>query len=558
MENKEEGSKLPLIDHYPFPSTRPGTTEALKVIDKAFDTDKKFVLVDAPTGSGKSGLAVAFARKHKSVILTPTKLLQEQYSNTPVFDKEYTIKGKANYRCGLPNLSHMTVDSAVCVSDAITDGSRDLIPFPLSAGKTKVSKALKDKCTQQKFCPYYTKIANIETVPGAVLNYDLFFRLKLYPNQKWGLNMGDVLVLDEAHQLLDKVRDIFGLKFSNLAAKRLLGDNSGKRTKTTKEGKKGLESPVEWLSRLVSVANVRMAQESDPKKASKYDNFIKRASNILEQDLEDEKKFYIEDNGDEFEIKPLDLRFLKGKIFFPFKKILMLSATFPSNFRDLLGIKEQESEVVRIASTFHRKNRPILFAKDVSRLNKDSVLSKDTSSIQLLDMILESHKDDKGIIHTGNYKFMKQLQKLYQRDRRFIWVNQDANKDEILEKHIRSKTPTILVSPSMMEGVDLKEDLARFGVILKVPYPMLDEYTRRMMRIFPSWYDNLVATNICQAYGREVRSAEDWANFYIIDGQFFNCLRHAKHCYSPYFLEALKVGSLGNLKTYLQTRKSEP
>jgi Rad3-related DNA helicase len=552
---KEEVARLakPLLDFYPFPTTRPGTEEALSQIKNAFDSGKKFVLVDAPTGAGKSGLAVAYARKHRSVILTPTKILQEQYANTEQFTNEYTIKGKSNYYCGLKGLTHTKVNEAVCVSDQVADLSRQLIPLKLPTGKGKIAKALKEKCVEGGICPYYTKIYNIDKVPGAVLNYDLFFRLKVYPGQKWGINMGSTLVLDEGHQLIDKVRDIFGLKFSNIAGKRLLGDDSGKRTQTGREGQTGLESPVEWLSRLQSLAQARMIKEEDPKKASKYDNFVKRAKAILDQDLEDEKKFYIEDRKDEFEIKPLDLRFLKGKIFYPFERVLLLSATFPSNFRDLVGIKAQESEVITIPSVFPRKNRPILFAKDLPKLNKDSVLTKDSVNIQLLDQILEAHKSHKGIIHTGNYKFMGQLKKIYQRNRRFIWVNQDSNKDEMMKKHARSKIGSILVSPSMMEGIDLKDDLARFGAILKVPFPMLDEYTRRMMKIFPSWYDNLTATNICQAYGREVRTEEDWAKFYILDGQFYRCLSKSKKCYSNYFSEALRVGSLGNLMAYLKT-----
>lgn len=556
-------SKLPLMETYPFEKPRPGTEEALKAIDKAFGKDnKRFVLVDAPTGAGKSGLAIAFARRENSVILTPTKFLQEQYSSTKQFDKEYTIKGKANYNCGMKGLEHMSVDQAICVSDKCTHESRNLINFgdiPNIAEEegqetTQVSdlpkeqkgcaSALKDRCVQAGLCEYYTKVRSIGKVPGAIANYDLIFRLKKYPGQKWGMDIGETLVLDEAHQLVDKVREIFGFKFSNISGKRLIGDQ-GKR-------KKG-ETPIEWLERVLDIVVARFHMEKDPKKSSKYDNFIKRAGAILKQELEDERKFFIEDKKTEFEIKPLDMRFLKGKIFFPFKKVLLLSATFPENFREIFGIKEEESEVVRIPSQFSKQKRPVFFAKDLPSLNRESVLKPDLEAIKLLDLILEKHKNDKGIIHTGNYKFMKQLQKIYQgKNKRFIWVTQDSDKEVMFRKHVDATKPTILVSPAMMEGVDLKDDLARFGVILKVPYPMLDPYTKMMMKIFPSWYDNLTATNICQSYGRQVRSAEDWANFYILDGAFWMCISRAKRCYSKYFLESLKVGSLKKLKELLQ------
>lgn len=550
QEEKARQKALPIIDYYPFPSTRPGTEEALERIKDTFDKGKKFVLIDAPTGSGKSGIAVAAARKYNSVILTPTKLLQEQYASTKEFGREYTIKGKSNYCCGIPGLSHIPVNESICASDTITDNSRDLLPkyISLPPGRSKLSSVLKSKCSEKGICPYYTKIGNIGKVPGAILNYDLFFLLKKYPGQKYGVEMGDTLILDEAHQLVDKVRDIFGFSFSSKSIKRLLGDASGDRQKLNGQ----LETPIEWLKRALGVVQSRLLMEKEGKTIAKYDSFVKKASYILGQELDDDRKFYVEDKRDEIEIKPLDLRFLKGKIFFPFSRVVMLSATFPDNFREIFSIKDDESEVVTLKSTFPREKRPIFFPKDLPKLNKNSVLAKSSPNIGLLDNILEAHRDHKGIVHTGNYKFMEQLRKIYSKNKRFIWVGQDKSKDEMLEKHCNSKEPTILVSPSMMEGLDLKEDLARFGVILKVPYPMLDEYTRRMMKIYPSWYDNLTATNVCQAYGRQVRSAEDWSYFYIVDGAFWFCLSNAKKCYSNYFIEALKVGSNKNLVSLLK------
>lgn len=538
-----------LLDFYPFPSTRPGTEEALDRIQKAFESGKRFVMIDAPCGSGKSGQAIACARKYNSVVLTPTRLLQKQYASTEEFGREWSVFGKSNYNCGLPGLTHTPVSESVCASDNITENSRGLIPefINLPTGKAKISTILKRECGKRGMCPYYSKIQSIGKRPGAVLNYDLFFLLKKYPGQTYGTDVGETLVLDEAHQLTDKVRDIFGFNFSTIGFKRLFGDASGARAKV--DGKP--EPPLKWLERVLVLAQTRLMMEKDGKKASKYDLFAKKASYILAQELSDEAKFYIEDKGDQVEIKPLDLRFLKDKIFYPFKRVVLLSATFPSNFKEIFAIDDAECEIITIPSTFTRSKRPILFAKDLPRLNKNSVLTKTSPNISMLDAILQAHKDHKGIIHTGNYKFMEQLRKIYSRNKRFIWVGRDKNKDEMLSKHSRSDEPTILVSPSMMEGVDLKDDLARFGVILKVPFPMLDEYTQRMMKIHKSWYSSLTATNVCQAYGRQVRSSEDWSYFYIVDGTFGFCLDTAKQSYSKYFLEALKVGTAPKLESLL-------
>lgn len=523
-----------MFEHYPFPVPRPHAQETIERIDAAFKAGKKFVLVDAVTGSGKSSLAVTFARATNGIILTPTRFLQLQYQNTPQFDREYTVAGKSNYNCGLKDFPHVSADEALCCSDSVTHNSRELIPYELPENKGGSSKALKLKCVGDGICPYYNTVYNIGKVPGAVPNYDLFFRIKKYPGAKWGMDMGDALCMDEAHQLLAKIRDIFGFKYSILAATRLLGPEGLREEK---------ETPAEWLKRLRKLAAAIFKEEMDTKAVAKLDAFLKRVDYILNQDIENEKMFYVEDKGTEIEIKPLDMRYLKNKIFFPFERVLMLSATFPSNFREMLGISAEESEFITIPSVFPSARRPTIYFRDLPKLNKDTVLTPNLINIKALDHILNLHSSHKGIIHTVNYKLMKQLQEIYRSNPRFIWVNQDDIKQEMFERHVSSPEPTILVSPSFMEGVDLKDDLARFGVLLKLPYPFLDEYSKRMMRIFPSWYESCTATSICQAYGRNVRSENDWAKFYIIDGMFGQFIMRAKKCFSKYFLESIEVTS---------------
>jgi Rad3-related DNA helicase len=72
----------------------------------------------------------------------------------------------------------------------------------------------------------------------------------------------------------------------------------------------------------------------------------------------------------------------------------------------------------------------------------------------------------------------------------------------------------------MTEGLDLKEDLARFGISCKVPYPYMDPYVKARMQRDPAWYEWLTALAIVQGTGRIVRSRTDKGHFYILDGSF--------------------------------------
>ncbi len=177
------------------------------------------------------------------------------------------------------------------------------------------------------------------------------------------------------------------------------------------------------------------------------------------------------------------------------------------------------------------------------RLNYKTKLTKNHQTIKQLKDIIDVHKDQKGIIHCANYRIFKELNDIFWKNPRFTWVHRKDNKDHILSRHAATDRASILVSPSMMGGIDLKDDLARFQILLKLPYPALDEYTKRLMKVYPFWYDMMTSTSIVQAYGRAVRSEQDSAIFYILDGTF-NMLYGKSHKMFPkYFTEALKSAS---------------
>ena len=103
------------------------------------------------------------------------------------------------------------------------------------------------------------------------------------------------------------------------------------------------------------------------------------------------------------------------------------------------------------------------------------------------------------------------------KSRRLLFPNA-SNRDEVLRKHLRSDKPTVIISPSMTEGVDLEGDASRFQIICKVPYPFLgDKLVKKRMNKWKWWYPFQTAKTIIQSVGRSVRSSKDTAVTYIID-----------------------------------------
>ena len=73
----------------------------------------------------------------------------------------------------------------------------------------------------------------------------------------------------------------------------------------------------------------------------------------------------------------------------------------------------------------------------------------------------------------------------------------------------------------MSEGVDLKDDLSRFQIVCKVPYPYLgDKLVKKKMNKWKWWYALQTAKTIVQSVGRSVRSKDDSAVTYILDSDF--------------------------------------
>jgi Rad3-related DNA helicase len=92
----------------------------------------------------------------------------------------------------------------------------------------------------------------------------------------------------------------------------------------------------------------------------------------------------------------------------------------------------------------------------------------------------------------------------------------------------------------MTEGLDLRDDLSRFQVIPKVPFPNLaDPFVKAKKDRDPDWYQWQTALTIVQATGRSVRSAEDHCVSYILDSDFNHFLRNAESILPQWWKESI-------------------
>jgi Rad3-related DNA helicase len=242
-----------------------------------------------------------------------------------------------------------------------------------------------------------------------------------------------------------------------------------------------------------------------------------------------------------FVFRPIDVSPWAQKYLFRCgQKVLMMSATILNKnaFCDNLGIKREEAAFISIPSPFPVENRLVHYFP-VGKMSAKEIDKTLPKLAEIVREIVNQHKGQKGIIHCHSYKIAHYLKKNI-RSRRLLMHNSE-NRDQILKEHEISNKATVLLSPSMSEGVDLKGDLSRFQILCKVPYPYLgDPIVKKRMNKRATWYPLQTAKTIVQSVGRSVRSSDDTATTYILDQDWARFYWRNKQYFPKDFQKALR------------------
>jgi Rad3-related DNA helicase len=200
-------------------------------------------------------------------------------------------------------------------------------------------------------------------------------------------------------------------------------------------------------------------------------------------------------------------------------KVLM-SATFgnPKYFLKAFGGKNARFN--RIKSTFDFAKSPI-YLMYKNRLSYRNIEEKTPLLAESLCSILDRHPDLSGIVHSGSYSLAKKVWNLLPKahqDRIHLYEG-TQEKINAISKIVGESSKKVVMGPSLLEGLDLKDDHSRLQVFLKVPYPSLaNNFVKEKMKHYPDWYRWRACVSVLQGVGRSVRSQEDWAITYFLDG----------------------------------------
>lgn len=191
-----------------------------------------------------------------------------------------------------------------------------------------------------------------------------------------------------------------------------------------------------------------------------------------------------------------------------------------------VGLELNAVKFISVDSDFPIQNRPI-FPMNTAYLNYASLQleSVQREISNAVDNIMTTHNKDKGIIHCTSYAQVDFIEKYISREnkRRLILTDPEGinSRDEVIKEHFDTAKPTVLISPSLHTGLDLKDEKSRFQIIVKVPYPSRkDKWIEGKRKRDGAWYNWQTSIKLVQAYGRSVRSKDDWAKTYVLDTAF--------------------------------------
>ncbi|NIM26237.1 MAG: helicase [Nitrosopumilaceae archaeon] len=519
--------------------------QILDEIDENLKSGYKKLILCAPTGVGKSLIGATVSKFFDtSFTVTASKHLQDQYIKDIPFLKP--VKGKQNFPClkimeseKTTNLRRamrwgLTCDKGQC-QEIVNKGGKEVMEFC----KFKPTiKQVEDGKIEDNSCHYYLQKYEALVANHSLWNYHAYFQIMKF-NKKLFADYLDrkFSVFDEAHKIEDQIIQFVGYDIFK-------GQIEECDLNFEKYDYGDLDSMINltddiaysYAKKIKDIKQSSAYQKNpDYELVNKLERRYEKAAQAKIDILADKNNFIVNEptldfNGEfrSISLKPIDVSKFSNSFFNTEFQMFMSATIDHRSFCQNMGFEKDDVAFIDTPkSPFPIENRSVQLL-NIKRLSYGATESDELEVINSIDKILDQHSNQRGIILTSSIpRCQKILRHLSPNNAKRIRICHSVNKegktqDEILTEH--AKDPSgVLLSSSLWEGVDLKDDLSRFQIVAKVPYPNYTEKRiKAKMEKFPLWYTSQTLTKILQGFGRSIRSENDWANTYVLDSAINN------------------------------------
>ena len=592
---------LDLVGQFAGKQPTPKQYEIMKKIQTAIESGYKKILLSAPTGTGKSWIAIALSLYlRSSTILTSTILLQDQYRNE--FGFFNTVRGKKRFPCEQTN---RVFD---CTHGYCNDCAFKPQPESYSISKKgTIAEVILGEGMPRK-CPYYDQIEIGKKSSFVAYSYASYLSHLLSGEE---MPQRKLLVCDEAHELDEELANQLSTNLNGFFGE-LLGvempkfsvnsdlDKIKQYVNSISEAFRKKESVIKQCAEhtlyLQSEEHIKKhahcikhgvkitencTQCSKVREYIKTKEFLKCKDHvdckfdhryinhfvlndlknyttkmkILQKGLEsadqnyiitdiqskqDEKKGH---NFDEITIKPWHIHWFIDEMTSNFDLSLFMSATINLElFCKETGFRKDEIYFINEDSNIPVQNRKVVFLKtEYVEANSEAVLPD--KIISQIEAILKLRSSQRGIILLTSYSQLDYiLEKISPELKpRLLPLQRGQDKTEAISIH-KNIANSVLISPGLESGVNLPDDDSRFQIIVKAPYyPTVDDL--RMKKIYDSESDHRryylkSAFRLLQMAGRSIRHVGDHAMTYVLDSKAERMIYHQRNDLPKWFIEA--------------------
>lgn len=550
----EEILKSTIQSNFPYLIPFEGQLETVYEICHAFINEgKQHVILDAPTGSGKSVIAWTVIKTlselnfiRRSSTITTTKALQNLYTTS--FPEMKLLKSKVNYECPFGRGPYMSGECRVHVK---VFGCKPREKCPYVQAREEWRFRAKHRNTNTAFmleaCGTLVKenecftdfmvIDEVHRLEELIINHaHLEFFTRPFADVA---SVNSALPYQESHVSIIRLLNHLGAKSSSNKQKLVIVDQEI-RELAAKVNYEVTETS-EQILKYISVLN---PEDNEDNRAIEFlsqllleISSIHNSAETLSK-LGDGSRLHINISEGYLEVKVIDASVVsEDSLFSKGKKFLHMSGTVCGyNYHlEKLGINPELAKFIQVKNHIPVKNRIIHALGNFRIRSNDYEANK--GAIEFVDKIIAHYKGKHGFIFCPSYDMCE------------VYYNHSKFKDRLVIPEtmdeaaalMKEDNDKVLISPALIEGIDLKGDMCRFAVIPRIPYLYLgDDIVNIKWSTEPEFYYRTTIMKLVQVCGRGVRGIDDSCDTYILDSSMKILMERNSEYVPGWFKEAIK------------------
>lgn len=520
---------------FPFDEYRPYQKPALHEASEHLfgETGIDTVILNLPTGIGKSPINVALARQSESAfITTPQKALRTQLEYDDTLSDYYSVlRARADYSCPVKSSPSRQYNCKDC----------------------PVNKSDEESCVHEPGCTYWNRKEDAMGAQSAVITFSYLIVDGYLPevnenNTRISFGHRELLVVDECHKLEDQVASLHaGMSVSPYSLPiDVFGQVDREIGELPDDEVTKFEDVEDALDRVYRNAKRYVGHSDNIEEASQAErqctNFCRKYE-YCKEEVRNGRDWVVgreEVNHGGFvrhsiKIMPVDVdKFLQEHIWSRSDLRVLSTATMPFSDKPeqwirRLGLNPDSTEVIQYPMPFPREHRRIRTERAIAKMSQGGFEVHKDEVVKEVRALADEHEGEKGLIHTASYPRARELSRHFPTNS----ICHEKGGEDDLRAQIDEWQETdkdMFFSPAATDGVDLPFDDCRWQVLVKVPYPLRSDPRVKFLleeRKAWNWYYEITCQDVQQSVGRGVRDPDDECVYYVLDASFFDVMEKA-------------------------------